>query len=66
MGEFGGEYTDNNIASSNELEELIRKRIELSRIEQIDDFLSILKLNNILVSGCNVGNKLLSLQRIET
>lgn len=62
-GKFGEEYVDRNITSPEEFDNLLRSRIGLSRTEQIDEFLSELKLNNILEVGCNVGNQLLLLQK---
>ena len=63
IGKFGGEYTDRNYISPDEMDKLIRSRIGISRSEQIDEFLSGLKLNDILEVGCNVGNQLLFLQK---
>ena len=62
-GKFGEEYTDRNIKSPDELDKLLRSRIGFSRTEQIDEFLSDLKLHNILEVGSNVGNQLLLLQK---
>jgi len=62
-GKFGKEYTDRNLMSLDEFDNLLRGRIGFSRTEQIDEFLSDLKLNNILEVGCNVGNQLLLLQK---
>ena len=62
-GKFGQEYTNRNITSPDEFDTLLRSRIGFSRTEQIDEFLSDLKLNNILEVGSNVGNQLLLLQK---
>ena len=62
-GKFGEEYTDRNMMSPDEFDNLLRSRIGFSRTEQIDDFLSDLELNNILEVGSNVGNQLLLLQK---
>jgi len=62
-GEFGKEYTNRNYMSPNEFDKFCESKIGVSRTEQIDEFLSGLKLDNILEVGCNVGNELLLLQR---
>jgi pseudaminic acid biosynthesis-associated methylase len=62
-GKFGEEYTDRNMMSPDEFDKLLHSRIGFSRTEQIDEFLSDLKLNNILEVGSNVGNQLLLLQK---
>lgn len=62
MGQFGKEYTDRNYMSPNEFDKLCQSNIGVYRTEQIDEFLSGLKLNNILEVGSNVGNQLLLLQ----
>lgn len=62
-GKFGGEYTDRNYMSLDELDKLYLSRIGVSRTEQIDEFLSGIKLNNVLEVGCNIGNQLLLLQK---
>jgi len=60
-GEFGKEYTNRNYMSPNEFDKFCESKIGVSRTEQIDEFLSGLKLDNILEVGCNVGNELLLL-----
>ena len=62
-GKFGEEYTDRNYMSPDEFDKLCLSRIGVSRIEQIDEFLSDLELNNILEVGSNIGNQLLLLQK---
>ncbi len=62
-GEFGEKYTDRNILSPDELDEMIRSNIGISRTEQIEEFLSGLKLNNFLEVGCNIGNQLLLMEK---
>ena len=62
-GKFGKEYTDRNMMSPDEFEKLLRSRIGISRSEENNEFLSNLKLDNILEIGCNIGNQLLILQK---
>lgn len=61
--EFGKKYTDRNSMSLNEIDTLLQSRLGISRSNQIDEFLSNLKLNNILEIGSNVGNQLLFLHK---
>jgi len=63
-GKFGEEYTDRNYMSPAEYDKLCQRRLGVSRTEQIDDFLSGLKLSSILEVGCNVGNQLFILQKM--
>ncbi len=63
VGKFGEEYTDRNYMLPDEFDKLLYSRIGFYRTEQIDEFLSDLKLNNILEVGSNVGNQLLLLQK---
>lgn len=64
-GEFGRQYTDRNPVGLEQLDELYRHNYGVTRTEINDRFLSdIPKDARILEVGCNIGNQLLSLQKM--
>jgi len=65
QGTLGGEYTDRNLVSVEEMENLQRRDYGMSRTEMNSQFLGTLSQTlKILEVGCNIGNQLLCLQRI--
>jgi len=63
-GEFGKEYTDRNIMSPDELDQLYVDNYGVSRTEMNEEFLTGLDIDRILEVGCNVGNQLLLLKEM--
>ena len=63
-GKFGEEYTDRNLMSLDELDQLYTDKFGISRTELNKEFLDDLKINRILEVGCNVGNQLLLLKKM--
>ena len=63
---FGKKYTDRNLMSIEELDKLYAARYGISRTALNKEFLEgeIEKTNKILEIGCNVGNQLLALQKM--
>jgi len=65
-GIFGKKYTDRNFQSFQQMENLHRKSFGISRTEMNLQFLSSLNRSlKILEVGCNIGNQLLCLQKID-
>jgi len=66
-GQFGKDYTDRCTFSPEELDSLYKREYGISREEMNTRFLSGLGLENkrILEVGCNVGNQLRMLQRMD-
>ena len=62
-GKFGKEYTDRNLMSLDELDQLYIDKFGISRTELNKEFLDDLKIGRILEVGCNVGNQLLLLKK---
>lgn len=63
--EFGIEYTDRNIMTVDEMEELEKSRYGISRTDMNIGFIRHFDRDvRILEVGCNVGNQLLCLQRM--
>ncbi len=60
---FGNDYTDRNDFDSKTLDQFYKKRYGISRSKINNEFLSKLKINNILEVGCNTGNQLKLLQQ---
>ena len=64
-GKFGGDYTDRNLATLDNMEKMYSKRFGISRTEMNQDLLiGIPKGINILEVGSNVGIQLLCLQEM--
>ena len=63
-GKFGKEYTDRNLMSPDEADQLWVDNCGISRREVNKEFLNGLKVDRILEVGCNVGNQLLLLQDV--
>lgn len=63
-GKFGKEYTDRNLMSLDELDQLYFNNFGISRTELNKEFLDDLKIDRILEVGCNVGNQLLLLKKM--
>ncbi|MBA7620040.1 hypothetical protein ES703_27382 [subsurface metagenome] len=64
-GIFGKEYTDRNLQSFQEMENLHRKFFGMSRTEMNSQFLGALDRSlKILEIGCNIGDQLLCLQKM--
>lgn len=63
-GKFGKEYTERNLMSLDELDQLYIDNYGISRTELNKEFLDDLKINRILEVGCNVGNELLLLKKM--
>ncbi len=61
-GEFGEKYTDRNIMSPDELDQLCIDNYGISRSELNKEVLDKLNVDIILEVGCNVGNQLLLLK----
>jgi pseudaminic acid biosynthesis-associated methylase len=61
-GEFGKAYTDRNLMSLDELDQLYVDNYGISRTEINKEFLAGLDVDRILEVGCNVGNQLLLLK----
>ena len=61
-GEFGEKYTDRNIMSPDELDQLCIDNYGISRTELNKEVLDKLNVDIILEVGCNVGNQLLLLK----
>lgn len=61
-GEFGEKYTDRNIMSPDELDQLCIDNYGISRTELNEEVLDKLNVDIILEVGCNVGNQLLLLK----
>jgi len=65
VGEFGKKYTDRNILTLDELDEMYRKKIGVSRTELNNLFIGGLDRSiKILEVGSNIGNQLLLLQKM--
>ncbi|KAF5425199.1 Ubiquinone/menaquinone biosynthesis C-methylase UbiE [Candidatus Methanomarinus sp.] len=64
-GKFGKEYTDRNLMTPDEADQLWVDNCGISRREVNKEFFNSLKVNRILEVGCNVGNQLLLLQDAE-
>jgi pseudaminic acid biosynthesis-associated methylase len=65
-GEFGKEYTDRNILSTQELDSLYQRNYGITRTELNNIFLGGLdRSTRILEVGSNVGNQLLLLQQMQ-
>jgi len=65
MGEFGKKYTDRNILTLDELDEMYRKKFGVSRTELNNLFIGGLERSiKILEVGSNIGNQLLLLQKM--
>lgn len=65
QGTFGKEYTDRNALTLDEMEELYRKNFGVTRSDLNRRFLSGMdNSTRILEVGCNIGNQLLSLQKM--
>jgi pseudaminic acid biosynthesis-associated methylase len=65
QGAFGREYTDRNALTLDEMEDLYRKNYGVSRTDLNKRFLEGMDHSiRILEVGCNIGNQLLSLQKI--
>ncbi|SFL89227.1 pseudaminic acid biosynthesis-associated methylase [Paenibacillus sp. 1_12] len=63
--EFGSNYTDRNIYSTNDLDKDYKETYGYSRTEMNKNFLLNLPIYNVLEVGCNVGNILRSVQSID-
>jgi pseudaminic acid biosynthesis-associated methylase len=65
-GKFGKNYTDRNILSPEELDQLYIDRYSFSRTNLNKEFIEnkIKKNNKILEIGCNIGNQLAILQKM--
>ena len=63
-GEFGEKYTDRNIMSPDELDQLCIDNYGISRTELNKEILDKLNVDRILEVGCNVGNQLLLLKKM--
>ena len=63
-GEFGEKYTDRNIMSPDELDQLCIDNYGISRTELNKEILDKLNVARILEVGCNVGNRLLLLKKM--
>ena len=63
-GEFGEKYTDRNIMSPDELDQLCIDNYGISRTELNKEVLDKLNVDRILEVGCNVGNQLLLLKKM--
>lgn len=62
---FGKEYTDRNVFTIDEIEDLYSKRYGITRTELNDEFIGkIDRTIKILEVGSNVGNQLLCLQKM--
>ncbi len=63
--DFGKEYTDRNIFSPEDLDQLDIQRFGVTRTYMVKEFLNDLNIfdKRILEVGCNVGNELRFLQR---
>ena len=59
---FGAKYLERNKFSDKELDQLYVNNFGISRSKLNKEFLSKLKLKNILEVGCNIGNQLAMLQ----
>jgi len=65
MNEFGKEYTDRNVLTLDEVNELYRKNYGITRIELNNLFIGELdRIVKVLEVGSNIGNQLLLLQKI--
>ena len=65
QGSFGKEYTDRNALALDEMEELYRKNFGVTRSGLNRQFLGSMDFSaRVLEVGCNIGNQLLSLQRM--
>jgi pseudaminic acid biosynthesis-associated methylase len=65
QGNFGKEYTDRNTFSVDDLDDLYRKNYGTTRTEVNKKFLAMVQPSDrILEVGCNVGNQLLTLQKM--
>lgn len=62
---FGAEYLERNKLSNQELDQLYINNFGLSRSRLNKEFLTSLKLKNILEVGCNIGNQLALLKSQE-
>ena len=63
-GAFGEKYTDRNIMSPDELDQLCIDNYGISRTELNKEVLDKLNVDRILEVGCNVGNQLLVLEKM--
>lgn len=63
-GEFGKEYTDRNLMSLDELDQLYVDNYGVRRTEINEKFLTGLDTDRILEVGCNVGNQLILLKKM--
>ncbi len=61
---FGKEYTDRNMMSPEEANQLPAKNYGISRIALNREFLGGFDVNRFLEVGCNIGNQLLLFQKI--
>ena len=65
QGVFGKEYTDRNVLTLDEMEDLYRRNFGVTKTDLNKRFLSGMDHSiRILEVGCNVGNQLFSLQRM--
>lgn len=66
INQFGKDYTDRNLHSPEDVENLYKDRYGVSRSEMNSFFLQDLHLyeRKILEVGCNIGNQLILLQRL--
>jgi len=65
MGKFGKEYTDRNVLTLNEMDEMYRKEFGVTRTELNDFFVGELNRDiKVLEVGSNIGNQLLLLQKM--
>lgn len=63
--DFGRNYTDRNVMTSDELDELYRKRYGVTRSELNKEFVENMDRNmRILEIGANMGNQLVALREI--
>ena len=63
-GAFGEKYTDRNLMSPDELDQLCIDNYGISRTELNKEVLDELNVDRILEVGCNVGNQLLLLKKM--
>ncbi len=63
--DFGRNYTDRNVMTADELDELYRKRYGVTRTELNKEFIGGMDRNiRILEVGANMGNQLVALRKI--
>lgn len=63
QSKFGREYINRNLFSSNDLDRSYTNEFGISRSKMNKEFLSKLKINNVLEVGSNIGNQLALLQK---